>query len=90
MIKDTCPRWVVDYAMDEAKRLHKLHPVGLTSEQTAEELGLKLRSAVSTMCGLGFKQHGGMYRIGDVAALLAYREYKKQKRLNKLYIRRLP
>lgn len=84
MIKDTCPRWVVDFAMDEAKRLRHLYRYGLTSEQTGEELGLKLRSAVSTMNGYGFKQHGGMYRIGDVAALLAYREYKKQKRLNKL------
>ena len=72
------------YAMKQASRLKEQYPEGLTSRDLSHELNMTCHVAVSTMNNYGFHQWDKRFAIGDVAAMLAYRHYKRMKRLKGL------
>lgn len=73
MMKPALTQVIIDYAMEQAKRLKGIYPKGLSSKQLAKEFHTTPQSAASTMSAHDFFQFDHKYAIGDVAAMLAFR-----------------
>ena len=78
--KPRLTRWVTEYAMAQARRLKKSYPLGMTSNDLATELNTAPHTACATMNNYGYHQFDRRFAVEDVAALLAYRQYRKMKK----------
>lgn len=81
MKKPALTQAVISYAMKQAQRLKELYPNGLSSRDLSHELNLTVRSARNVMSRRGFVQEHKHYAIGDVAAILAFRHWRRSKEI---------
>lgn len=82
-MKPILTKAIINYAVNQGKRLKTLYPDGLSSCDLSQELKLPVHSARNAMNRHGFAQINKRYAIGDVAALITFRRWYGRKRKTK-------